>query len=168
MTRGATTLLAPIFCFLLSACGGGDDTTGPSVPDVRDTYGGTWVLDVELQATGESDSAGCPGSITIDSQDGRQISGSFIIRGDGDDCSAESGEVTGTVRTDGGVSLALRTPGGNPDEFEELTGCTVTSGDSRLSGSIVGDRMQVEATFFADCVIQGQIWATRWTVSFSG
>ena len=169
MTRSSQLGAALFLVLAVAACGSGDGPTGPSYPTVTGTYNGNWSMELEVQSTGASARALCPGSITISSENQGQISGSYIMQAAGDCDSSDSGNVSGTVRTDGGVSLGLSSPGGNPNEFGDLTGCTVTSGDSQMTGTITQGRLDVDASFFADCPdSSGQYYSIRVTLGFSG
>lgn len=168
MMRSAHPLLGLALALVLAGCGGSEGPTGPTYPDVTGTYSGAWTLQVEEQSSGQSAQSVCPGSITLSSQNQGSVSGSYIMEAGGDCDSSDSGNVSGTVRTDGAVSLGLSSPGGNASEFSELTGCTVTSGDSQMTGTITGTRLEVNASFFATCVFDGQSYETRWTLEFDG
>lgn len=156
---------------LLVGCGGGESgegITGPTIPNIVGSYSGDWSLTVEDQETGDSATASCPGSVNVDSQSQGSFSGSYRIDAAGDCDTSDSGTVAGEVRSDGGVNLSLGSASGSSSDFEEITGCTVTSGDSQLTGSVNGS-MSIDAQFYADCPDgSGGTFPTRWVMRFSG
>lgn len=155
----------------LAGCGGesGDEPMGPTIPDIVGSYSGTWTLTVENRETGDSASVTCPGSITVDSQSEGTFSGSYRIEAQGDCDTSDSGTVSGSVRSDGGVDLTLGSGSGSTADFEDITGCTLTSGDNRLTGNASGGSMAVDAQFFADCPDQsGGTFSSRWVFEFNG
>lgn len=157
------------FVALLAGCGG-EDSTGPTTPNIEGSYSGDWTLTAENQETGDSGSASCPGSITVDSQtDDGTFSGSYRIDAGGDCDTSDSGTVDGNVRSDGGIDLSLGSASGSSADFEDITGCVVTGGDSQLTGNASGGSMMIDAQFFADCQDQsGGTVSTRWVVEFNG
>ncbi len=166
--RPGLALLVLLSLAGLSACGGSD--SGPMGPDsatVQGTYNGTWTLRATEVGTGESVSNSCPGSVTISSQSGSSFQGSFIIRST-PDCDNVSGTVSGTLRSDGGVTLTIDVPGGNPDSFEDLTGCVILSGDSAFSGSIQGRSISFDASFVTDCFTEFGVFRLNWVLGFDG
>lgn len=166
--RRLAPLLSAVLVVLTAACGG-DDPTGPSIPDIIGSYGGEWSLTVENRNTGESATVTCPGSITVDSQTEESFSGSYRIDAEGDCDTSDSGTVDGDVRSDGGINLSLGSASGSTADFEDITGCTVTEGDSELTGNISGGSMTIDAEFFADCPDgSGGTFPSRWVFEFSG
>lgn len=168
-TTGLT--LAAAGCLLiLTACGGGDaGPTEPTIPNIQGSYGGTWNLTLTNQNTGESASLSCPGSVTISSQSDDSFSGSYLIDAGGDCDTSDSGNVAGTVRTDGGVNLGLGSASGSTADFEDITGCTYTGGDNQLTGSVSGGSMSIDAEFFSDCPDgAGGTVPIRWVFAFNG
>lgn len=166
--RPYTLLLAAALVALTAGCGG-DGPTGPTIPDIVGSYGGDWSLTVENRDTGESATVTCPGSITVDSQSEGSFSGSYRIDAEGDCDTSDSGTVDGDVRSDGGINLTLGSASGSTADFEDITGCTVTEGDSELTGSVSGGSMTIDAEFFADCPDgSGGTFPSRWVVEFSG
>lgn len=166
-----TSLLAGVAVLTVGACGngGGDDVTGPTIPNIVGSYSGDWTLTVENRNTGESASVSCPGNINIDSQNEGSFSGSYNINAAGDCDTSDSGTVAGQVRSDGGVNLGLGSASGSSASFEDITGCTVTSGDNQLTGNVSGGTMNIDAEFFADCPDNaGGTFPTRWVFEFSG
>lgn len=131
-------------------CGGGSGPTGPQFPDVRGTWAGTWSLEARVVETGDVFTAASPGSVSITSQSGVSFSGSFLIRST-NTCDDESGTVQETVRQDGGITLGIDVPGGDPNAFEDLTGCVILSGDGAFTGIVSGNAISFDASFTNDC-----------------
>lgn len=156
--------------FFLTACGGGDaGPTEPTTPDIQGTYSGTWSITATNQNTGESGSISCPGSVTISSQSEGSFSGSYIMEAAGDCDTSDSGNIAGTVRSDGGVNLGLGSASGSTADFEDITGCTYTGGDSQLTGSVSGGSMSFDGEFFTDCPDgAGGTVPVRWVFAFNG
>jgi len=153
---------------LLVGCGGGDGgPTGPEAPDMRGSYAGTWTLEARVVTTGETASLFCPGTVTITSQSGGGFSGSFLIQGAGD-CDDDSGTIEGVIRADGGLTLTVDIPGGDPNAFEDLTGCVTISGDSAFNGIATGSSISFDASFTTDCPTTAGVLRIRWTVGFQG
>lgn len=168
--RRAAALTGTLGClFMLTACGGGDaGPTGPTIPDIQGTYSGTWSLTLTNQDTGESGTFSCPGSITVASQSEGSFSGSYLMEAGGDCDTSDSGDVAGTVRTDGGVNLGLGSASGSTADFEDITGCTYTGGDSQLTGSVSGGSMSIDGEFFSDCPDgSGGTVPIRWVFAFN-
>lgn len=166
-----TVLLVGVAVLTVGGCGngGGDDVSGPTIPNIVGSYSGNWTLTAENRNTGESASISCPGNINVDSQNDGSFSGSYTIDAAGDCDASDSGTVDGEVRSDGGVNLDLGSASGSSTSFEDITGCTVTSGDSQLTGSVSGGNMSIDAEFFTDCPDgSGGTVPTRWVIGFSG
>lgn len=165
-----TSAVAVTLCLALLALGcGGEDSMGPSIPSIEGSYSGDWTLTVENQDNGQSATVGCPGSITVDSQSEGSFSGSYRIDAAGDCDTSDSGTIDGNVRSDGGVDVSLGSASGSSADFEDITGCVVTGGDSRLTGNAAGGSMTVDAAFFADCPDgSGGTFSSRWVFEFSG
>lgn len=169
--RSTGLMLAAAGClFFLTACGGGDaGPTEPTIPDIQGSYSGTWSITLTNQNTGESATVGCPGSVTVSSQSEGSFSGSYILEAAGDCDTSDSGNIAGTVRTDGGVNLGLGSASGSTADFEDITGCTYTSGDSQLTGSVSGGSMSIDGEFFTDCPDgAGGTFPVRWVIAFDG
>ncbi len=63
-----------------------------------------------------------------------------------------SGSISGTIQTDGRVSLGMTTQGANADALlEDVPYCKVTSGESELNGTISRGALRVSARFYAAC-----------------
>lgn len=167
--RRSFAVLLTCSVFALSGCGGGDSApTGPTFPDITGTYSGNWTLEVTNQNNGQSASASCPGSVTVASQSEDSFSGSYRIDAT-QDCNNDSGDISGSVRTDGGINFTLSSASGSSASFEDITGCTVTGGDNQLTGNVTSGNMSVDASFFADCPDgSGGTFPTRWDFGFSG
>lgn len=162
------TVVLASFVSILVGCSGGE-ATGPDIPQISGSYSGTWTLTAENQDTGESSSASCPGSITIDSQSDGSFTGSYRIDAGGDCDTSDSGTASGNVRSDGGIDLSLGSASGSSSDFEDVTGCTVTGGDSKFTGSVSSGSMTIDAEFFADCPDgSGGTIPTRWVFDFNG
>jgi hypothetical protein len=141
---------------ILAACGGdaSNGMTDPTFPNVRGTYTGAWSLRLTLVATGNQLTITCPGSVTLATQDGPSLGGSFLYTPTAD-CTAASGTVSGTVRTDGGITLSFTIPGSN-SSLEDITGCAVVSEDDAMTGSVAGNQMNVSGNAVLDCLDPGQ------------
>jgi hypothetical protein len=90
--------------------------------------------------------------MTITSQSAGSFSGSFIVQQSAD-CDTESGTISGEVRGDGGVNFSLDVPGDDPNAFQALTGCTVTSADDQYNGTFVGNQLSVTANATLSCFV---------------
>jgi hypothetical protein len=155
---------------ILAACGGdaSNGMTDPTFPNVRGTYTGAWSLRLTLVATGNQLTITCPGSVTLATQDGPSLGGSFLYTPTAD-CTAASGTVSGTVRTDGGITLSFTIPGSN-SSLEDITGCAVVSEDDAMTGSVAGNQMNVSGNAVLDCLdpVTLIIFRVNLTLSFSG
>jgi hypothetical protein len=155
---------------ILAACGGdaSNGMTDPSFPNVRGTYTGSWGLRLTLVATGDQLTISCPGSVTLSTQEGPSLGGSFLYTQTAD-CNAASGTVSGTLRTDGGVTLSFTIPGSN-SSLEDVTGCGVVSEDDAMTGSVAGNQMNVSGNAVLDCLDPATLITFRvnLTLSFSG
>lgn len=158
-------VLSLVTAFL--ACGGGDAPTSvPSIPDVAGQYQGTWTA--EAESGGQQASNTCPGNITIDSQSGNDISGSFLIDAAGDCTEVETGTVDGSVNQSGGVSFtATNSQGSALDEFASQ-GCTVVAGDDAFAGSVDGGVLEASAGATLSCTTSSGTVDVDVTVRFSG
>lgn len=147
----------------LAACG--DDPAGPTPPNLVGTYDGSWAVTVEgpgLEPTVDV----CGGTVTVEEQSGGAIQGTFT-QAESVDCDAAAGFVTGTVTTDGEVSLLLGASGGGGSGFEESTGCTILTAEDRYTGSFVGDTLSFDTALNAVCPDSGDVTVT-WTFAFEG
>jgi hypothetical protein len=155
---------------ILAACGGdaSNGMTDPTFPNVQGTYTGAWSLRLTLVATGDQLTISCPGSITLSSQNGSSLGGSFLYTQTAD-CTAASGTVSGTLRTDGGVTLSFTIPGSN-SSLEDVTGCGLVSEDDAMSGSVAGNLLNVTGNAVLDCLdlVTLIIFRVNLTLSFSG
>jgi len=152
-----------VAALMLAACG--DDPTGPVPPNVVGTYVGTWTVTVEgpgLEPTIDT----CGGSVTVGEQSGRTFQGTFS-QDASEDCDAASGFVTGTITTDGEVSVLLGASGGGGPGFEESTGCTILAAEDRYTGAYVGGTLSFDTGLTAVCPDTGDITVT-WTFAFEG
>ena len=84
------------------------------------------------------------------------------------DCDNVSGTVFGTLRSDGGVTLTIEVPGGDPNSFEDITGCVVISGDGAFSGSIQGRSISFDAGLVTDCFTEFGVLRVSWSLRFDG
>lgn len=154
---------------LTGACGGGDSTGPGNAPNLRGTFAGTWSLTFTNTSTGQSFSAVCPGTVTVSSQSGESFSGSFIIQGSGGCTETVTGTVSGAIRVDGGLNFGIQIPGGNPNEFEDITGCQFQSGDQQFNGTLSGNTLSVSASALYLCPNnQGGVVQLRVVVGFTG
>lgn len=149
------------------ACGGGESPTSvPSVPDVAGQYQGTWTT--EAQSGQQQASGSCPGNITIDSQSGTDISGSFLIDAAGDCTEAETGTIDGSVNQSGGVSFTAQNPQGSVLDELAAQGCTVIASDNAFAGSVSGDVLEASAGATFRCTTSSGTVDIDITVRFSG
>jgi len=156
-------LLVTFGALVLAACG--DDATGPAPPNLVGAYDGTWTVTVEgsgLETTTED----CAGTVSITEQSGGAFQGAFS-QAASEICDAASGSVTGTVTSDGGVSLLLGASGGGGPGFEESTGCTILSADDRDVGSWADGTLSFDTSLTAECPESGSTPVT-WTFAFAG
>lgn len=157
-------LLVTLGILTLAACGD-DDPTGLGIPNVIGTYAGTWTTTVEgegLDTTMEV----CPGSVTVTEQSGGAFEGTFTQSEIGE-CSAGDGFVTGTVTTDGSVTVLLGASGGGGPAFEESTGCTIQSADGSYRGTWVDGELTFDTSLTARCPETGDT-DVIWTFDFAG
>ena len=159
--------VVPVLLGVLACGGSGDGPMGPDSQTVQGTYDGSWMLRLTDVETGESASESCPGSVTINNQSGSNLQGSFIIRNTAD-CDNVSGTLSGTLRPDGGITLTIEVPGGDPNSFEDITGCVIISGDSAFSGSIQGRAISFDAGFVTDCFTEFGVFRVNWVLGFDG
>lgn len=148
-----------------AACSG-DEATGPAGLDVRGTYVGSWMMTLSVPQLGQSVDIPCPGSVTISTQSGASVSGTFVIR-ETDDCSATSGTMNGTVRSDGGINFTIDVPGVEQDPFEVVLGCRFVGGDSQFNGTIAGGQLNANASATYDCPVNGSLVRVNFRVTLS-
>jgi len=147
---------------LIAACDPHNGLMGPggrsqaasaaNFPNGVGSYAGTAVAHARL-STGQTYSISCPIDIAVATQSDDDFSGSFTLR-DSDDCDTESGTVTGTVQTDGAVSLVADTPGGGANVFEDAaarTGCTLVSGSGDFRGAVSGGLLSASGNAVYRC-----------------
>ena len=149
-------------CLSLGACSG-DDATGPAGLDVRGTYVGAWMITLSIPQLGENVTFSCPGSVTISSQSGASVSGTFVIR-ETAECDATSGTMNGTVRSDGGINFTIDAPGVEQDPFEVVLGCRFIGGSSQFNGTIAGGQLNANASATYDCPVSGSLLRVNFTV----
>lgn len=165
--RGVVGLLLVFLLACGGGGGGGGGPTGPEFPNLRGIYDGSWTVVFREASSGATFTFSCPGSVTVTSQSGGGFSGTFTIRST-TECDAVFGTVTGTVRPDGGITLSVDVPGGDPNPFADLTGCTVIGGDASFAGAAQGSQMSIHATVDTDCELEGQVFRITWTITFQG
>jgi hypothetical protein len=147
----------------LSACG--DDPTGPRPPNLVGTYDGSWSVTVEGPGV-EPMAEACPGAVSVTDQAGGAFEGTYT-QAASEGCDAASGFVTGTVTSDGTVSMLLGASGGGGPGFEESTGCTLLSAEDRYTGSWTDGALEFETHLTALCPETGDVTVT-WTYAFAG
>ena len=150
--------------FLLAACGD-DDPTGLGFPNIVGTYDGNWTTMVEgegLDTTTEI----CPGTVTVTEQSGGAFEGTFS-QSEIEECSAGAGFVTGTVTTDGSVTVLLGASGGGGPAFEESTGCTIQSAAGSYRGTWTDGALTFDTSLTARCPESGDT-DVIWTFAFEG
>jgi hypothetical protein len=143
----------------LAACDGSSPSapssvpSAPSMPNIRGTYSSAQMYATTAAFVGgPSDSMTCGGSFTISSQSGGSWSGSFIEQSGGR-CVAMSGTVSGTVRTDGGISFSMDN-GSSGDPLVAM-GCRRTF-DSGWSGQVSGATLSANRNTTYDCSGAGE------------
>lgn len=146
----------------IAACGG-DDPTGPAVPDLVGVYDGTWTTTVEGSGL-ETTTDVCVGEVTVTEQSGGFFEGTFS-QAESEGCEAANGFVTGAITTDGTVTVLLGASGGGGPAFEESTGCTIVSSDSSYSGTYDGGALSFGLSLTARCPDTGSV-DVIWTFSF--
>lgn len=165
--RAAIVLLA----LSVLACGKDSPTSpqssGPRYPSVAGTYRSSTMFTGTLTqlSTGQRIRVTCNGSVTIQ-QTGSRLSGSYLVEGCSTDASiVGSGTITGTLQTDGGVSLRGRSGSGgnNLDAILAAIGCATIGADSAFSGRISGRNLNVEANATVQCIQFGTLtWREQW------
>ena len=153
-------LLCVLPLLFLVACDTDENFTptppsGPSIPTIGGTYSSPtmWRFDLTLAST--PNGFNCAGGVTITNQVGVSFSGTFFIMDSG--CGNLSGTVTGGTLdpATGAVSFELTSPGPDPNFITAAFGCTFVSGDRVVTGTLIGDQLDVRARTVMDCA-EGQ------------
>jgi hypothetical protein len=167
MTSWLSLVISLVSIALFASCGGGGGggggPTGPQFANIRGAHEGGWTIVLQEASTGATETFICPGSVTVTSQSGSGFSGTFAIRSTVD-CEPVFGTFTGTLRSDGGITVVV---GDGPGGIEDLIGCIVISGDSSFAGSVQGSQMS-HVTAVTDCDLDGQTVRITWTITFNG
>jgi hypothetical protein len=135
----------------------GPPPTGPSIPTIGGTYASStmWVFE-QVRGDGGTTALTCAGGLTIATQLADAFSGSFFVN-DPTNCGTAGGSVvSGTLRTDGGVTFGL-TGQGDSNFLVAAFGCTYVSGDTTMTGAINGNNLRAQSSTRADCPGMGEI-----------
>src|ERR1051325_9116496 len=167
LLRIATTHLGPAALGLaLLAC----DRAGTLEPDyprssiraaarITDTYAGTAVATVATWSN--TSSTTCPGLLTIATQSGNDVTGSFEIQS-GQGCDAQHATIVGTVQDDGTISFTADAPGGGSNVWEDAparTHCRLVSG-STFDGRAAGGALTATGRGVFSCPLVGTVRVT--------
>lgn len=144
------------------ACSSDDEFTpttppGPSIPSIGGTYSSQTMWRFDRTLAGEQTQFICAGGLTIQTQIGTNFSGTFFLSDA--NCSSQliTGTVgSGTIQADGAVSFELALTGADPPFMSAVFGCTFVSGDRVLTGTLVGNQLDAQATTVMDCGANGQ------------
>lgn len=153
MMRRLLCVLALLF---VAACDTDEDfnptpPTGPSIPTIGGTYSSSTMWQFTQSPLGVFN---CAGGVTITNQIGTSFTGTFFLRDSG--CGDLSGSVTdGTIDTSGAVSFGLATPGTGANFPVSAFGCTYVSGDRVMTGTLIGNQLDVQARTEMDCGASG-------------
>jgi hypothetical protein len=169
--RKVVTLLA--MALTVAACE--KDTPLGNVPHVGGVYAGEWLLSWQTNNPASSITgltAVCPGQITLDNEFRDALSGSFIIRAEGDcfEGSPVSGELLdGRLRVDGGLNFTLAVPPTlGQEKFEDdiwedvfagsavifpdlIIGCLIIDADNQMTGAIENGALGASASAGVAC-----------------
>jgi len=152
---------------LVIGCAGGSSApsapSAPALPQIAGTYTGptvdsstsppmhplTWTIQFALPGFVSPHFRGCDGIVVIQ-QTGSTLAGSFS---QGGACPTISGQITsGTIRSDGTVTLSLMGPPSDPFAWTGFAGCTpVVSGTTDLTGRVTD--VLLDASFAHDALI---------------
>jgi hypothetical protein len=125
-------------------------------PSTIGSYNGT----VQARAhpsMGPSYTISCPITLNVSSQAGAAFSGSFALQ-QTDDCDPESGTITGTVETTGGLRFIADTPGGGANVFDDAatrSRCTLISSSGDFAGTVTGGVMSAAGNAVYACPFFG-------------
>jgi hypothetical protein len=135
--------LLPAVLPLTLACGA---ETPAQFPEARGTYSSQQMWRTVFAYADGSVLSGddCAGSITVDRQDGPELSGSFVVA-----CRFEEqrGEMSGRIDGAGRLTLDLRSAGA----YQTMLRCTYVSGDRGWTGQLSGDTLSVRLQAVLDC-----------------
>lgn len=145
-------LILPLAAVL--ACSTDDDFTpiepgGPTVPTIGGTYSSPTLW--RFTKTGPSpEEFICAGGVTIANQVGFSFSGTFFLSDPG--CGNVSGNVAaGSFTTDGSITFELMVAGQDPNFLTAAFACSYVSGDRGVTGTLVGNQLDVQATTVIEC-----------------
>lgn len=125
-------------------------------PSIVGSFAGT-VQARARPSLGPSYTISCPITLNVSSQAGAAFSGSFALQ-PSDDCNTESGTITGTVETTGGLRLIADTPGGGANVFEDAatrSSCTLISSSGDFAGTVTGGVMSAAGNAVYTCPFFG-------------
>jgi hypothetical protein len=113
-----------------------------------------WQFD-QVRDDGGATTLTCAGGLTIATQLADAFSGTFFVN-DPANCGQAGGSVvSGTLRTDGGVTFGLTTNDGN--FLVAAFGCTYVSGDTAMTGAITGTNLRAQSSTRVNCVGVGEV-----------
>ena len=142
---------------LLATCTTSEDFTpttpgpGNTIPTIGGTYSSPTMWHFELALPGEPLLLDCSGSLTISNQIGDDFSGTFVILDDACGAAFPGNVANGVLRADGGVSFELTFSAANINFVTGAFGCTYISGDTLMTGTLVGNRLEAIARTEVDC-----------------
>ena len=146
---------------LISACdpnftgpSGGNESAASAVvfPSVVGSYTGTAAARVKT-SIGWNHDVSCPVSINIATQAGDNFSGSVVLQ-NANGCKSETGTLSGSVGTDGTLTLSADTPGGGANVFEDgaaRSGCTLVASSGTFSGTLAGTLVTATGSALYEC-----------------
>jgi len=156
-------LLLPLV--LMLACATDDDFTptdpgGPSIPTIGGTYSSSTMWRFTLTGPTPQDFT-CAGGVTIANQVGLNFSGTFFLSDPS--CGNIAGVVAGGSFTTGGaVMFELIVEGASdPNFLIAAFACTYVSGDRVVTGTLMNNQLEVQATTVMQCSDGTYTLATR-------
>lgn len=167
-TMRSFTRVLPALALAGSLACGSDSSTGPSFPNTAGTY--ATVFTITFSNSLETESASETGTITLASPASNgSFTGSYVITGGG------SGVIAGTVRTDGGISIAtFGDPNQDPLEAVQYLqnvfywcNFSVAAG-SPMNGSLAGNRLSLSGNIVLPCSYTTQTVSSTISISVSG
>jgi hypothetical protein len=124
--------------------------TGPTIPSIGGTYASSsmWRFEQNRVSGGPQPPLTCAGGLTIANQLGESFSGTFFVSDPA--CGSAGGNVVaGTLRSDGTVTFGLTSGDGN--FLTAAFGCTYVSGDTVMTGTLVGNDLQARSSTVMTC-----------------